>query len=98
MTYALRRILVTFPLLLAVSPESEGGWRWSDLAGSVREALELSELRAVEPDMLAKTAYAQLLPATVLAVTERQSTFSLDLAETVARARVPRIVGGAAPK
>ena len=50
-------------LLLAVPPVLRGHWDWEELKGSVREALELAKLRAVEPDTLMTEGYFQGLPA-----------------------------------
>jgi hypothetical protein len=46
----------------------------------VGETLDLARTRAVEPGQLDATAYAQLLPATVLPVTPAPITISTDLA------------------
>ena len=39
-------------LLVAVPPVLRGNWAWDDLVGSVHEALDLTTIRAVEPDAL----------------------------------------------
>ncbi|HSK17670.1 MAG TPA: hypothetical protein VK912_00915 [Longimicrobiales bacterium] len=52
-------------LLLAVAPELRGTWRWDDLVSVVTDTLDRAQLRAVEPDMIATTEFAQLLPTTM---------------------------------
>ena len=56
-------------LLLATPSRFTGEWRWDDLTGALHEALDLAQLRALEPEHLEETAYAQFLPATISAVT-----------------------------
>jgi hypothetical protein len=66
-------------LLLVVPPARAGSWRWADLAGAVGETLDLARTRAVEPGQIDRTAYAQALPATVLAAAARPITIGTDL-------------------
>jgi hypothetical protein len=70
-------------LLLAVTPQLTGGWQWDDLLATLNETLDLAKKRAVEPDALARTGYAQLLPALMTAVTRHLTTISLDFAMNV---------------
>ncbi|HEY2673165.1 MAG TPA: hypothetical protein VGJ07_22745, partial [Rugosimonospora sp.] len=51
-----------------------------DLLAAIAETYELARLRAVEPEHLDDTAYAQLLPATVMSATRHPITISTDLA------------------
>ncbi|HEX2313537.1 MAG TPA: hypothetical protein VHJ17_07395 [Thermomonospora sp.] len=67
-------------MLLVVPPERTGAWDVDDLAAAVNETLDLAKTRAVEPEHLDDTAYAQLLPATVMSATRRPITISTDLA------------------
>ncbi|WP_185921919.1 hypothetical protein [Streptomyces sp. WAC06614] len=67
-------------MLLVVPPARTGTWNEDDLVAAVQETLDLAALRAVEPDHLDGTAYAHLLPATVLSATRRPITISTDLA------------------
>jgi hypothetical protein len=67
-------------MLLAVPPTRTGTWNTDDLVAAITETFELARLRAVEPDHLDDTAYAQLLPATVLSATRQPITISTDLA------------------
>jgi hypothetical protein len=67
-------------MLLAVPPAKTGTWNWDDLVAAVNETYELAKARAVEPEHLDDTAYAQLLPATVMSATRQQITISTDLA------------------
>ena len=67
-------------MLLAVPPLRTGTWLFDDLVAAVTETFDLARLRAVEPEHLDDTPYAQLLPATVMSATRRQITISTDLA------------------
>ena len=67
-------------LLLVVPPTKTGTWRFDDLVAAVYETLDLAKIRAVEPEHLDDTAYAQLLPATVMSATRQPITISTDLA------------------
>ncbi|MCE3555572.1 hypothetical protein LWC33_29525 [Pseudonocardia sp. RS11V-5] len=67
-------------MLLVVPPVRTGTWSDDDLVAAVMETFDLATLRAVEPGHLDDTAYAQLLPATVLSATPRPITISTDLA------------------
>lgn len=51
-------------LLLAVPPEKTGKWDFETLGLCVEEAFNLARLRAVEPDQIDTSMFAQLLPAT----------------------------------
>jgi hypothetical protein len=50
-------------VLLAVSPTFKGHWTWDDLVATLDDTLDRAKRRAVEPDFLRTTPYAQLLPA-----------------------------------
>jgi hypothetical protein len=73
-------------MLLVTPPRRTGTWQWDDLVAAVGETLDLARSRAVEPGQLDATAYAQLLPATVLPVTPAPITISTDLAANNASA------------
>jgi hypothetical protein len=67
--------------ILLVTPASASGtWQWDDLVGALNETLDLAKKRAVEPAQLDTTAYASLLPATVMAVTLYGISISTNLA------------------
>lgn len=55
-------------ILLAVPHKFQGDWTWRELLDILRETLEMAKDRAVEPDQLLATPFAQLLPATVFKV------------------------------
>lgn len=55
-------------LLLAVTPEITGAWSWDKLTGTLHDTFDRARQRAVEPDQLGDTAYAQLLPTILSAV------------------------------
>jgi hypothetical protein len=67
-------------MLLVTPTDFRGGWVWADLVDALDETLERAKLRTVEPVHLDGTAYAQLLPATVMATTINQLTISAVLA------------------
>ena len=67
-------------MLLVVPPIRTGAWQTEDLIAAIADTYELAQLRAVEPTHLDDTAYAQLLPATVMSATRRPITISTDLA------------------
>jgi hypothetical protein len=77
-------------LLLAVPPQHTDRWSWDDVVDAVLETLELGKVRAVDPDLVAQTAFAQLLPAAVLPVSDAPVSIVADLSSVVA--------GGVAPK
>lgn len=56
-------------MLLVTPSEFTGQWDWQDMVDAMHETLDIAKLRAVEPQHIDKTAYAQFLPATVSAVT-----------------------------
>ena len=67
-------------ILLAVSPESTGTWKWNNLVDTLHETLEMAKLRAVEPTHIDKTSYTRFLPATVAAVTVYPVSIMMDYA------------------
>ena len=56
-------------LLLAVTPEVTGSWKWDDLMSVLEETIERTKLRAVEPDQLGDSALGQILPAVLTPTT-----------------------------
>lgn len=65
--------------MLLVTPAAfTGEWKWVDIVKTLHETLDLAKLRAIEPDHVDKTAYAQFLPATVAAVTTSPVTMALN--------------------
>jgi hypothetical protein len=68
-------------LLLAVPPVLRGAWSWDDLVATLLETLDAAKERAVEPSQVDASSYAQLLPATVMAVTLYGITISTNLAQ-----------------
>ncbi|HET9767745.1 MAG TPA: hypothetical protein VFS60_12900 [Thermoanaerobaculia bacterium] len=68
-------------LLLAVSPTIKGRWEWDDLVATLVDTFERAKRRAVEPDFLRATPYAQLLPAVLSTFTSYPfATISTNLA------------------
>ncbi len=66
-------------LLLALPASLGGVWTWDELTETLSQTLAAARKRAVEPDQLGKTPLTQLLPAIIPAVTQTQSTFSMNL-------------------
>uniref|UniRef100_A0AAU2K0M1 Uncharacterized protein n=1 Tax=Streptomyces sp. NBC_00049 TaxID=2903617 RepID=A0AAU2K0M1_9ACTN len=69
-------------MLLVAPPQPGGNWTTEELLAAVFDTFELARARAVEPVHLDGTAYAQLLPATVMSATRKPITVSTDLAIT----------------
>lgn len=65
-------------LIMAVTPEITGEWRWDDLMDTLNETLSLAKKRAVEPDHIKDTIWGQTLPALIAAISSNDSTPSLD--------------------
>ncbi len=65
--------------MLLVTPSSLGSrWTFQEVVGALHETLEMARLRALEPDLLDRTDYARLLPATVATLTHSPVTMMLD--------------------
>ena len=69
--------------LLAVSPDLSGDWSWDDLMDTLNETLAWAKKRAVDPDLLNETFYAQVLPATYAAISASDDTPILDYGRNV---------------
>ncbi|MGN6257347.1 MAG: hypothetical protein ACTHN3_06320 [Solirubrobacterales bacterium] len=68
-------------LLLAVSPQLGGGWKWEDLVDTVLDTFRRARLRAVEPDALGDLpAIGTLLPAVIAEFSTSPASVSLDYA------------------
>jgi hypothetical protein len=68
-------------LLLAVSPVINGRWEWDDLVETLADTFDRAKRRAIEPDFLRTTPYAQLLPAVLSTFTSHPfGTISTNLA------------------
>jgi hypothetical protein len=76
-------------MLLVVSPHAQatGDWTSADLLGAVNETLDLAKKRTVEPDALAFTHLAAVLPAVVAPVAQQAVSFTLDLGRVNGTAR-----------
>jgi len=66
--------------LLVTPSQHTGHWQWDDLIGAVHETISMAKKRAIDPHLIDTTSYAQLLPATVMAVTLYLITVSTNLA------------------
>lgn len=68
-------------ILLALSPQMHGrGWLWQDLVDILHETLDEAKLRAVEPEQIDRTRYANLLPANISTVTKYPISIMLNYA------------------
>jgi hypothetical protein len=67
-------------MLLVVPPDPAKGWLWEDVVASLHDTLDLARVRALEPELLARTASAQFLPATVSEATVRGLGISANFA------------------
>lgn len=66
-------------MLLAVTPEITGQWTWDKLMGVLDDTLDRAKLRAIEPEHIDKSAFSQLLPAVLSAVSSYSgATISTD--------------------
>ena len=50
--------------LLVTPAQMQGQWQWTDLVAALHEALDIAQLRAVEPGQVDTTPYPAFLPAT----------------------------------
>jgi hypothetical protein len=67
-------------MLLMTPPAFTGAWQWNDVVRVMHETLDLAQLRAIEPDHIDRTRYAQFLPATIAATTARPVTMAVNYA------------------
>ena len=65
-------------VLLAVSPTIKGHWEWDDLVETLIDTFDRAKRRAVEPDFLRTTPYAQMLPAVLSTFTSFPVRHDLD--------------------
>lgn len=72
--------------LLAVTPEITGAWTWDKLVGILQDTIARAKQRAVEPEHLQDTAYAQFLPAVIAPIASRRfATITEDFVHSTAR-------------
>lgn len=71
--------------LLAVTPEINGSWEWDDLMDTLSETLQWAKKRAVDPELLNRTPYPQVLPAVVAAMSGVSNTPLLDFGRNIIR-------------
>ena len=66
-------------LLLAVTPEETGSWKWDDLVETILDTFDRAKRRAVEPDLLdQQIGISTLLPALLSEFSTAKSSISLD--------------------
>jgi len=66
-------------MLLVTPTKLTGHWEWQDLVDSLHYALYAARLRAIEPYLIDKTAYARYLPPLVSPVTRHPITIGMYL-------------------
>lgn len=59
-------------LLLAVNPELSTNWNWDNLVHTLNETLDLAKNRAVEPDHIDESLFAQVMPMAISEVAPPQ--------------------------
>jgi hypothetical protein len=67
-------------MLLVTPPAFTGQWQWNDVVAAMHETLDLAKLRAIEPDQVDATDYAQFLPSTVAATSAWPVTIAVNFA------------------
>lgn len=82
-------------MLLCVTPEETGQWKWNVLMDTLNETLEWAKVRAVDPDLInprtagsISTPYAHLLPALIASISGNGSSPTLDFGRNNARTPV----------
>jgi hypothetical protein len=70
-------------ILLAVTPEITGTWKWDNLVDSILETMDMAKKRAVEPTQIDGTPLAQFIPALTMAVTKLSTTLSTNLLQNI---------------
>jgi hypothetical protein len=89
-------------LLLAVTPDVTGHWRWDDLVDTVLDTFRRARMRAVEPDRLGDVpGVGTLLPALAAEFSTSPGSVSLDysfvvteIRERVGALQAARVAGG----
>jgi hypothetical protein len=67
--------------MLLVTPSAfRGAWQFQDLLDAINETFDLAKQRAIEPRRIDQSAYAPLLPATIMASQFVQLTIAANLA------------------
>lgn len=69
--------------LLAVSPNEGGKWSWDDVMETINETFAWAKKRAIDPDILNTTLFAQVLPATFAAVSGADDSPTLDYGRNI---------------
>ena len=75
--------------LLAVSPTLTGEWEWDDLMDTLEETIDWAIKRAVDPDLLDQTPYAQVLPTVMTALAGGSGALALDFKRNIVDNPIP---------
>jgi hypothetical protein len=81
-------------LLLAVTPQISGSWKWDNLVATLNETLDMTKKRAVEPQHIDDTELAQFLPATMVPTAPYLVTIVTNLLTNVAKENATKIPTG----
>ena len=66
-------------ILLTVTPEQTGNWKWGNLVASIQDTFARAKRRAIEPDHVdLMNGISTLLPATLTEFTTGENGISLD--------------------
>lgn len=65
-------------ILLAVTPEETGTWKWENLLAVVLDTFDRAKMRAVEPDLLDQLNISVFLPALISEFSTSKSGITLD--------------------
>jgi len=72
-------------ILLAITPQETGHWKWDDLADTVLDTFNRAKRRAVEPDQLdAQGGITTLFPAIISEFSTSKANISLDYSYNIA--------------
>jgi hypothetical protein len=82
-------------ILLVTPATADGAWHWEDVVGALNETLDLAKKRSLEPANLDPTAYARLLPATIMAVSLHGISITTILAAINGVLAAPEVQGHA---
>lgn len=70
-------------LLLCVTPKETGAWSWDNLLAIVNETLDAAKQRAVDPNIIDTSVYAQYLPMLYASLTAPAGFPTLDFARNI---------------
>ncbi|MBN1274413.1 MAG: hypothetical protein JXB26_19295 [Candidatus Aminicenantes bacterium] len=72
-------------LLLAVTPEITGKWKWDHLVATLGETLDMAKKRVVEPQQIDESKYVHFLPSIMVPATRYLITIATNLLVNVGK-------------